>query len=51
MDPPPLSPLSKRRGEKRGRERERPMTYIIKNVFAYLVDAVTAVGDDPTRSS
>lgn len=38
----------KQRGGGEG-ESERPMTYVIKNVFAYLVDAVT-VGD-PTRSS
>lgn len=53
MDPPPPSPLSRgERGGKRERERkrERAMTCVIKIVFAYLVDAVMAVGD-PTRSS
>jgi len=38
------------RERRREREKERPMTYVIKNVFAYLVDAVTAIGDR-TRSS
>lgn len=32
-------------GGGRERARERPMTYVIKNIFAYLVDEVTAIGD------